>query len=152
MKWSIWKLVKVKKCDSHFRLWYTLLKIKKLPTLYKQVTLLCTLSLHTLHVTGSLLHFLVTRFMEEMSYVLFSQKVFCLCSCSLSFSLPITFTILAANIFRFLTTVLIFSCFVSNVILPQEKFLQFDWPRAVVFQLNLKYLHVKITNLLWVVV
>ena len=32
-----------------------------------------------------------------------------------------------------------------------RKFLQFDWLRAVVFQLNLKYLHVKITNLLWVV-
>ena len=30
--------------------------------------------------------------------------------------------------------------------------LQFDWLRAVVFQLNLKYLQVKITNLLWVVV
>ena len=29
-----------------------------------------------------------------------------------------------------------------------EKFLQFDWLRAVVFQLNLKYLHVKIINLL----
>ena len=38
------------------------------------------------------------------------------------------------------------------IILPQEKFLQFDWLRAVVFQLNLKYLHVKITNLLRVVV
>ena len=38
------------------------------------------------------------------------------------------------------------------VILLHEKFLQFDWFRAVVFQLNLKYLHVKITNLLWVVV
>ena len=37
-------------------------------------------------------------------------------------------------------------------ILVHEKFLQFDWLRAVVFQLNLKYLHVKITNLLWVVV
>ena len=37
-------------------------------------------------------------------------------------------------------------------ILLHEKFLQFDWLRAVVFQLNLKYLHVKITNLLWVVV
>ena len=37
-------------------------------------------------------------------------------------------------------------------ILLREKFLQFDWLRAVVFQLNLKYLHVKITNLLWVVV
>ena len=33
-----------------------------------------------------------------------------------------------------------------------EKFLQFNGVRAVVFQLNLKYLHVKITNLLWVVV
>ena len=30
--------------------------------------------------------------------------------------------------------------------------LQFEWLRAMVFQLNLKYLHVKITNLLWVVV
>ena len=39
-----------------------------------------------------------------------------------------------------------------NEILLQEKFLQFDWLRAVVFQLNLKYLHVKITNLLRVVV
>ena len=35
---------------------------------------------------------------------------------------------------------------VSSVILIHEKFLQFDWLRAVVFQLNLKYLHVKITN------
>ena len=32
-----------------------------------------------------------------------------------------------------------------------EKVLQFDWLRAVVFQLNLGYLHVKITNLLRVV-
>ena len=38
------------------------------------------------------------------------------------------------------------------IILLHEKLLQFDWFRAVVFQLNLKYLHVKITNLLWVVV
>ena len=37
------------------------------------------------------------------------------------------------------------------VILLNEEFLQFDWLRAVVFNLNLKYLHVKITNLLWVV-
>ena len=37
-------------------------------------------------------------------------------------------------------------------ILLHEKFLIFDWLRAVVFQLNLKYLHVKITNLLRVVV
>ena len=49
--------------------------------------------------------------------------------------------------------------FVSNYcesfpifILPQDKFLQFDWLRAVAFLLNLKYLHVKITNLLRVVV
>ena len=41
---------------------------------------------------------------------------------------------------------------ISGVILLHEKFLQFDWLRAVVFQLNLKYLHVKITTLLWVVV
>ena len=33
-----------------------------------------------------------------------------------------------------------------------RKFLQFDWLRAVVFQLNLKYLDVEITYLLWVVV
>ena len=37
-------------------------------------------------------------------------------------------------------------------IILHEKFLQFDWLRAVVFQPNLKYLHVKITNLLRVVV
>ena len=30
------------------------------------------------------------------------------------------------------------------VILLHEKFLQFDWLRAVAFQLNLKYLHVKL--------
>ena len=41
---------------------------------------------------------------------------------------------------------------VLTIILLHEKFLQFDWLRAVVFQLNLKYLHVKITNLLRVVV
>ena len=49
--------------------------------------------------------------------------------------------------------------FVSNYcesfpifILPQDKFLQIDWLRAMAFLLNLKYLHVKITNLLRVVV
>ena len=41
---------------------------------------------------------------------------------------------------------------ITPVILLHEKFLQFDWLRAVEFQLNLKYLHVKITNLLRVVV
>ena len=48
-----------------------------------------------------------------------------------------------------------FFTFVSGIfalILLHEKFLQFDWFRTVVFQPNLKYLHVKITNLLWVVV
>ena len=35
---------------------------------------------------------------------------------------------------------------VCFIILLHEKFLQFDWLRAVVFQLNLKYLHVKITK------
>ena len=34
---------------------------------------------------------------------------------------------------------------IYTFILLHEKFLQFDWLRAVVFQLNLKYLHVKIT-------
>ena len=33
----------------------------------------------------------------------------------------------------------------STVILLHEKLLQFDWLRAVVFKLNLKYPHVKIT-------
>ena len=41
---------------------------------------------------------------------------------------------------------------IFDVILPYEKFQQFDWLRAVVFQLNLKYLLVKMTNLLLVVV
>ena len=38
------------------------------------------------------------------------------------------------------------------IILLHQKFLQFDGLRAAVFQLNLKYLHVKIWNHLWVVV
>ena len=38
------------------------------------------------------------------------------------------------------------------LILLHEEFLQFDWLSEVVFQLNLKYLHVKITNHVWVVV
>ena len=40
----------------------------------------------------------------------------------------------------------------SDIILLHENFLQFDWLREVVFQPNLKYLHVKITSLLWLVV
>ena len=42
--------------------------------------------------------------------------------------------------------------FFFKLILLHEKFLQFDWLRAVVVQLNLKYLHEKIANLLRVVV
>ena len=42
--------------------------------------------------------------------------------------------------------------FILQFILLHEKFLQFDWLRAVVFQLNLKYAHVKITKPLRVVV
>ena len=41
---------------------------------------------------------------------------------------------------------------ILSIILQHEKFLQFDWLRAVVFQFNLKYLHVKITKPLRVVV
>ena len=43
-------------------------------------------------------------------------------------------------------------CEITFFIRLHEKFLQFDWLRAVVFQLNLKYLHVKITKPLRVVV
>ena len=41
---------------------------------------------------------------------------------------------------------------IKQLILLREKFLQSEWLRAVVFQLNLKYLHVKITDVWWVVV
>ena len=41
--------------------------------------------------------------------------------------------------------------FISAIIILHEQFLQFDWLRIVVFQFNLKYLHVKVTNL-WPVV
>ena len=43
---------------------------------------------------------------------------------------------------------------IYTLVLLHEKLLQFDWLREVVFQLYLKYmyLHVKITNLLQVVV
>ena len=34
---------------------------------------------------------------------------------------------------------------IHSVLLLYEKFLQFNWLRAVIFQLNLKYLRVKIT-------
>ena len=53
---------------------------------------------------------------------------------------------------NYLQHIFIFLTQVNVVILLHEKFLQFDWLRAVVFQLNLKYLHVKITNLLRVAV
>ena len=42
--------------------------------------------------------------------------------------------------------------FVTFILLLHEKFLQIDWLRAVVFQLNLKNLHVQITNILRVAV
>ena len=35
---------------------------------------------------------------------------------------------------------------INGFILLHEKFLQFDWLRAVLFQLNLKYLHVNIAT------
>ena len=41
---------------------------------------------------------------------------------------------------------------IRSFILLNEKFLLFDWLRAVVFQLNWKYLHVKLTKPLRVVV
>ena len=41
---------------------------------------------------------------------------------------------------------------IRNLMLLHEKFLQFDWLRAVAFPLNLKYLDLKITDCLWVVV
>ena len=41
---------------------------------------------------------------------------------------------------------------ITGLILLHEKFLQFDWLRAVSFQLNFKDLHVKITKPLPVVV
>ena len=54
--------------------------------------------------------------------------------------------------YSFITEITTIKCNIICFILLHEKFLQFDWLRAVVFQLNLKYLHVKITNLLRVVV
>ena len=49
--------------------------------------------------------------------------------------------------FRHLFTHSFVLSFIYLFILLRVKFLQFDWLRAVVFQLNLKYLHVKITKL-----
>ena len=37
------------------------------------------------------------------------------------------------------------TCTIKALILLPKKFLSFDWLRAEVFQLNLKYLHVKLT-------
>ena len=48
--------------------------------------------------------------------------------------------------------IIIITIIIIIIILLHEKFLQFDWLRAVVLQLNLKYLHVKITKPLRVVV
>ena len=41
---------------------------------------------------------------------------------------------------------------IDLILLHKKKILQFDWLKAVVFQLKEKYLHVKITNLLRVAV
>ena len=41
--------------------------------------------------------------------------------------------------------------YVMFFMLLRDKFLRLDWLGAVVFQLNLKYLHVKITTL-WLVI
>ena len=61
--------------------------------------------------------------------------------------------VLDSYILDFFWAVIIhFVLIISLFILLHEKFLQSDWLRAVVFQPNLKNLHVKITNLLWVVV
>ena len=51
-----------------------------------------------------------------------------------------------------LLPILIIIVITITTIILYEKFLQFNWLRTVVFQLILKYLHVKITNLLQVVV
>ena len=69
-----------------------------------------------------------------------------------SFALGLDGNKRAAKRYVHCTKCVLNSLFLSAIILPYEKFLQFDWLRAVVFQLNLKYLHVKITNLLRVVV
>ena len=45
-----------------------------------------------------------------------------------------------------------FSDAITSVLLLHEKFVQFDRLRAVVFHLNLRYLHVKIAKFLRVVV
>ena len=37
------------------------------------------------------------------------------------------------------------TCTIKALILLSKKFLPFDWLRAEVFQLNFKYLHVKLT-------
>ena len=48
--------------------------------------------------------------------------------------------------YMYMEIVVILSMVISVIILLDEKFLQCDWLRAVVFQLNLKDLHVKITT------
>jgi len=76
---------------------------------------------------------------------------YCICTC-----LPYCHSFIILSKFVAISSVLRHffeaTCMLLVVILLREKFLQFDWLRAVVFQLNLKYLHVKITNILRVVV
>ena len=83
---------------------------------------------------------------------------FCFCrdSCGPPYSKGIKFR-LGKQVVKKSSEIMISNCLFSvtmSVLLWElhEKFLQFDWIRAVAFQLNLKYLHVKITNLLLVVV
>ena len=61
---------------------------------------------------------------------------------------------LGTPVFKIIIIIIIIMIIIIIIIilLLHEKFQQFDWRRRVVFQLNLKYLHVKITNLLRVVI
>ena len=72
------------------------------------------------------------------------------CSNLIYFSCVLFFFLSFRSRIYFIVYILVFS--LLPFLLLDEKFLQFDGFRAVVFQLNLKYLHLKITNLLWVVV
>ena len=82
---------------------------KKKSTLYVQHTFLSLpLLVHDYNVRLS-----GPRFTQEVVYVLTPKNCY-LCSFSLSFSLPLIFTLLATTISHFLTNVIKFSCCVSN--------------------------------------
>ena len=82
------------------------------------------------------------------THILRNRSIGCPCICYISFQ---SFHIFSGHptSLAFLDVQLLYVMF---FMLPHDKFLQFDWLGAVVFQLNLKYLHVKITNLLLVIV